>query len=450
MILLMVFFFLTRLPNLLILPIFADEAIYIRWAQLINSGQIFIPLTDGKTPLFMWLLAPLLYLGFDPLITGRMLSVFSGLSLMLGVYFFTQVIFNRKIAILSSILVIFQPFILFYDRLSLTDSLLTSLIVWSAYFLLKNHWALNLTSVSAFLVKPSAISFLLALGCLLIIKPQNWKKLGLAGLLTVLVYNLFRLSDSFRLISQRSSDYLRPLSLSNFSQTALTLFNWLISYFHWPFFLIFFVVVVLAIKNKNRKILSLLLFILIPFCLQAAIGKILYPRYLLPLAPFLLIIFSWGIRQFKFGLILILLFFLSWLKFDFLILTDPIKAPFHPAEKEQYLTSWASGRGLKEIKAYLMNLPKDQKIVVATEGSFGTLPNGLQIYFPNDSNIQILGVGFPKTTVSPEMEKALAQGKFLYLVANRNRYNLSELNRLKLISEYSRPGGETLVFYAVY
>ena len=59
---LLVVFLASRLVNLTILPIFADEAIYIRWAQLIwqKTYYFFIPLSDGKTPLFMWAMIPLL------------------------------------------------------------------------------------------------------------------------------------------------------------------------------------------------------------------------------------------------------------------------------------------------------------------------------------------------------------------------------------------------------
>ncbi len=85
-------FLLTRLINLNLIPVFADEAIYIRWAQLIGDKfyNFFIPLSDGKTPLFMWLLAPLLKLNFDPLLTGRVLSVFAGLLTLTGTYFLAK------------------------------------------------------------------------------------------------------------------------------------------------------------------------------------------------------------------------------------------------------------------------------------------------------------------------------------------------------------------------
>src|SRR3989344_5804660 len=51
-----------RLYNLTYLPIFADEAIYIRWAQIMQAESTlrFLPLSDGKQPLFMWGMIPFL------------------------------------------------------------------------------------------------------------------------------------------------------------------------------------------------------------------------------------------------------------------------------------------------------------------------------------------------------------------------------------------------------
>ncbi|MBN1169248.1 hypothetical protein JXA63_05150, partial [Candidatus Woesebacteria bacterium] len=42
-----------RIYNLNELPIFGDEAIYIRWAQIMRNEPTlrFIPLSDGKQPL---------------------------------------------------------------------------------------------------------------------------------------------------------------------------------------------------------------------------------------------------------------------------------------------------------------------------------------------------------------------------------------------------------------
>jgi len=64
---------LLRLYRLDYLPVFADEAIYIRWAQIMKSESTlrFLPLSDGKQPLYMWSVIPFLKLIGDPLIAGR-------------------------------------------------------------------------------------------------------------------------------------------------------------------------------------------------------------------------------------------------------------------------------------------------------------------------------------------------------------------------------------------
>ena len=70
-------YFALRLPNLTLQPIFADEAIYIRWAQVMRAEPTlrFLSLSDGKTPLFMWAMIPFLKVFSDPLFAGRFLSV---------------------------------------------------------------------------------------------------------------------------------------------------------------------------------------------------------------------------------------------------------------------------------------------------------------------------------------------------------------------------------------
>src|SRR3989344_7406580 len=66
-------FFASRLFNLTIIPIFTDEAIYLRWAQiaLTDPRWRFISLIDGKQPLFIWLLLPVLKLMSDPLVRSE-------------------------------------------------------------------------------------------------------------------------------------------------------------------------------------------------------------------------------------------------------------------------------------------------------------------------------------------------------------------------------------------
>src|SRR5574343_1375587 len=82
--LLIVSLYSLRFYHLTILPVFADEAIYIRWAQVMKAEETlrFLPLSDGKQPLFMWVIIPFLKLISDPLIAGRIVSVLCGLGTM--------------------------------------------------------------------------------------------------------------------------------------------------------------------------------------------------------------------------------------------------------------------------------------------------------------------------------------------------------------------------------
>jgi len=95
-------FFLLRLTNLTLLPIFADEAIYIRWAQVMKNEPTlrFLPLSDGKQPLYMWILMVILKFFPDPLLAGRVVSVIAGFGSLIGIMILTLLAFkNLKISL---------------------------------------------------------------------------------------------------------------------------------------------------------------------------------------------------------------------------------------------------------------------------------------------------------------------------------------------------------------
>ncbi|MCL4366168.1 glycosyltransferase family 39 protein, partial [Patescibacteria group bacterium] len=133
-----VLYFILRLPNLTLQPIFADEAIYIRWAQVMKAESTlrFLPLSDGKTPLFMWTMMPILKFIQDPLFAGRLLSVLSGFFTLLGVFFLSRKIFNNKTAFWAGLLYTVTPYTVFFDRMALVDSMLACFTVWIVYFAL--------------------------------------------------------------------------------------------------------------------------------------------------------------------------------------------------------------------------------------------------------------------------------------------------------------------------
>src|SRR3989304_4682915 len=91
-------YFITRLVNLNLIPIFTDEAIYTWWAQvaLNDPAQRFISLQDGKQPLFIWLAAILQKFTSDPLIGSRLVSVFAGFGSIIGIYLLGKELFRAS------------------------------------------------------------------------------------------------------------------------------------------------------------------------------------------------------------------------------------------------------------------------------------------------------------------------------------------------------------------
>src|SRR5476649_1760995 len=100
------FYFLLRLIFLNKLPIFTDEAIYLRWAQIAlhDSSWRFISLTDGKQPMFVWFAMIFIKFIHDPLLAGRLVSVTAGFFTLIGLYFLSYELFNNKtLSFLASI-----------------------------------------------------------------------------------------------------------------------------------------------------------------------------------------------------------------------------------------------------------------------------------------------------------------------------------------------------------
>ncbi|MEK7065656.1 MAG: glycosyltransferase family 39 protein, partial [Patescibacteria group bacterium] len=127
----------TRLVNLTQIPVFTDEAIYIRWSQIgaQDANWRFISLVDGKQPLFTWVVMVLLRLvPGDPLFVGRLASVLAGAASMVGIWFLAFEFFkSKKAAFLSSFLYLISPFALVYDRMALYDSMVATFFIWNLY-----------------------------------------------------------------------------------------------------------------------------------------------------------------------------------------------------------------------------------------------------------------------------------------------------------------------------
>jgi len=473
-------FLLLRLINLTLLPVFADEAIYIRWSQIMRAEATlrFLPLSDGKQPLFMWAIIPFLKIFTDPLLAGRFLSVLSGLGSLVGIFFLTWELFKKKwISLLASFLYALLPFFVFFDRLALVDSMLLMFGIWLAYLciLLARRPRLDLALImglvlgGALITKSPAIFFAMMMPSALLLgkdlKKNIFSLVGFWLLIWALgfgFYNfLLRLGPGFQMIASRNKDYLftfqeilaRPLD--PLKPHLVDLFSWLPNLFTWPVCLLVLLGLFLCLRKKMKEAIFLLIWFIIPFFPQAVLAKVFTPRYILfTLWPLVVLAAFGGVWLFeqlnfikkrfqkKIGLILMVILFLliifPSLKYNFLLLTNPEKAPLPRNLRNGHLEEWTAGQGLKESAEFLRQKAKTGHVFVGTEGSFGTLPDGLQIYLEKIPNITVIGVGWPVREVSSSLVNSLVDNQ-VYLLVNQSRLELiPENNGLKLIKEYPK------------
>jgi hypothetical protein len=94
-------FVLVRIVFAVRLPIFNDESIYLQWGMIVaghpDKWNISL-LADGKQPGTPILLIPTWLLPFDPLVTGRMISIiFAALTLLINIAIYKELFQNASI-----------------------------------------------------------------------------------------------------------------------------------------------------------------------------------------------------------------------------------------------------------------------------------------------------------------------------------------------------------------
>jgi hypothetical protein len=104
-----------------------DEAIYMRWAEIIDTqGQWFISLIDGKPPLSYWLLAIMRMVNEgDPLLQIRIVSVAVGLASTLCIFALTRKLANGpradRAGLVAAGLYALFPWAVLYERIGYAE-----------------------------------------------------------------------------------------------------------------------------------------------------------------------------------------------------------------------------------------------------------------------------------------------------------------------------------------
>lgn len=418
---------------------FIDEATYVRWAQAgkYDAELRFVSLVDGKQPLFVWLTTIAMTWIGNPLTAGRIVSILSGFVTMVGLFFLSFELFkSRWVGLVTSAFYVLFPFALVINRMALYESLVACFSVWSLYLAillvryLKTETAFILALVlgGSFLTKTSGFLNMYLLPVTLLVAKTPIKKIvfkwvslvTIAIILAFLYYSVLFLSPLFYQIDEKNAKFVYHLNelfpYGAFAAWGGNLFlftSWLFTYLT-PFAFLF-TIIALAHRPFRKEKTLLFLWFLLPLVALALFGRANQPRYiffmimpLLPIAAQFIVHFFTiqKSRLMSYGLIVLVAS--SMLSSDYKILTDFARSPIPKEDLTQYINSWSAGGGVREIVSYLAKRASEQKIYVATDGTYGSLPTtAIELYFVHNTNVVRQGfTTIPQTIPTELFEKA--------------------------------------------
>jgi len=483
-----IFFLVTRLSNLTKIPIFTDEAIYIRWGQIAlqDPAHRFISLEDGKQPLFIWLMIPALKFISDPLVAGRIISVAAGFISLAATVAIGWILFGETIGWVAAALYIISPFFLLYDRLALYDSLTAALmsicLLLSILLAKKPRLDLSLLLGAAIgfglLTKSSAqfAIFLLPISLLLLTdkgyknyKVYKWISLSLLSIsISLFISLLLRLSPLAYMVKLKEQTFI--ISFDEFFADPFSRFwgnlggltHWLTGYLTWPWIIAAAAGIAFTFKKSWKQTLFLLSWFIVPYLALAAFAIVLYPRFLLFMALPLLPLIAKGITTFSslrvprlgggrgnltlwsLAMTAIVLYYPAYISYQLIL--NPLDAPIPQADRGQLMDDWPAGYGVPEVVEILKIESQAHKIFIGTEGTFGLTPYALNIYLKDNRNIEIKGY-WPIGNGMPEIIEIARTGKPTFVLFKDTQIPSPEWP-LSLVEKYRK--GRSDVFMSLY
>ena len=381
-------------------PPFLDEAIYSGWTVRIadDPSERFVPLANGKEPLFEWLAAAITTLGMSAFTAGRLVSVVMSFGTIALVATLGWMAGGRRVALVSGLLSAVCPFLVVYGVLGLYESLATFLVTATLVLqiLLARTLRLDvalLLGVSLGLGLLTKQSTLLALALWpLSLVLVDWSRAGLAARLTRLaglaalsaavafaISSILRLSEFYDDLGRLRGELYPVHSVSD---ALATPGMWLEQ--NWPAYrdviatyvtpaviLAAAIGVGLGLRRKAPLTSVLIAWAVVPLVTAALLADAPYPRYVHAAAPPLLVLAASGCvwtadalgswlrssrrrRLAALALPLVVgLVVLQPLLFDVRLAVNPTSVTFPGLDEEQFVTGWPAGTGLKEMRREL-------------------------------------------------------------------------------------------------
>jgi len=412
------YFFISLLGSLAFvrlraLPPFVDEAVHYWWIlRALEAGEWFRPLNVGK-PLEVWLAAPLVFLGGDPLVIMRSLHVIAGLIAVLLTFQIAEwITSSRASALASGVLLALCPFVVYLERMALAEvylcvgGLLATMVILRFWQDPSERKAaiLGFTLMAVAFTK-FPIGFIFAIWLPLafiftsheerqrLVRPQEMGVvLAPVSILlgTVLLIALIRarqgLAPGFGLglLQRQSSSTEIGTSLG---RNLIRLIYELETQLGWPVLLLGGFGLALGLISGNRYQRWLIVTGLIPWVGIILIAREWSSRYLLFSIPALLIgaVGGWA-SVLKNRWVRVLLLVIPLVCFAYqsaLLILNPPAARWSESDRWGYISGWPSGYGYAEAARYLCSSDTALPVYALEVGTAMQLalspPSGCQI-----------------------------------------------------------------------
>lgn len=242
--------------------------------------------------------------------------------------------------------------------------------------------------------------------------------------------NLPRISSAYFLFDRKNQEFQRPLQELLANPIGLTYSNLrafaesIYYYYTLPLFVTGLLAFVILLWKKPKTAILLLLLWAIPIGIFAAVGRIIFSRYILLTVPYFLLAlafaFDWAFAQkqkvLTLATICILLCILVLpLKSAFFIITDPTRVALPPTDYSQYIADHSSGYGLEEVYQVIDSELAKGNVTIVTQGTFGIYPYAFNLRYWNNPHVTILP-RWPLNVQEPQIIEANKASKTLIIL----------------------------------
>jgi 4-amino-4-deoxy-L-arabinose transferase-like glycosyltransferase len=393
--------------HLMALPAFEDEGSQLRWVwRIIEAGEWFRPFGDGK-PLEAWPLVPLVRLGFHPLNSARALHVLAGMVGAVLIYQLARQMADRWTSFVTGALFALCPFVMYLQRLALTDFFMCVGGIWVLLSVIKfikmpdGRRAVLLAMslvLEAFCKFPFGFFFLTAMPLALLLMPSHERREllrppALRNLLgahapAVLLAAAVVVVAFIRVRSGRSAGFglqhVMGIGAGRYQDIGAmigiarpNLASELSAQMSWPVVAIGLVGIVAGVFLNDWRTRWLVLLGLLPMLGIGLLAQFWFSRYVLFTIPPLIVaaVSGWQSLSLRagrfrlavqFGVLAICVGFMG--RQSALIILNPLAAKWSPLDRFQYIEGGGSGYGYPEAAQFLLDATNAPAMIYSLDG----------------------------------------------------------------------------------